>query len=212
MLFKVYDIKSYAFKKDNYVSVSIDIQPKKQSKKSAIKKSIQIESSKKSPTKDIDVNNLFSDVWTEKITHKKSPKKPVNSKRIQEIQKQLHTVKKNNVKPITQNVNKIDYENKDTDSEQTSTANEVNEYLAKIQSIVYQNFFVPPNSEGNSVKTVIELDPYGKLLDFRVLTYSSNQALNEEVDKIKKRLQHIVFPINPEHKSTKTVVILVSKE
>jgi protein TonB len=212
MLFKVYDMKSYALKKDNYVSVSIEIEPQKNIMKKAVSSSVQIQSSSNEKTKNIDVNDLFSDVWTQKITHKQTPKKPVNSKRIQEIQKQLHTTKENKVKSLTKSVKSIDYESKNTESKESSTANEVNEYLAKIQSIVYQYFNVPPNSEGNSVKTVIELDPFGKMLDFRVLTYSSNEALNREVDKIKERLRHVVFPVNPKHTNTKAVVILISKE
>ncbi|WP_297443630.1 TonB C-terminal domain-containing protein [Sulfurimonas sp.] len=205
-------MKTYALKKDNYVSVSITLPKEISHRKKTLSHSIQIQSSQEAETKNIDVNSLFSDVWTQKISHKKSPKKPINSKRIQEIQKQLHTTKENEVKSVIQSVNKINYESKEAEEESTSTANEVNEYLAKIQSIVYQYFNVPPNSQGNSVKTVIELDAFGKLVDFRVLNYSSNQALNEEVDKMKDRLQNVVFPVNPQHINTKTVVILISKE
>ena len=212
MLFRVYDIKTYAFKKENYVSVSIEIQPQKKQSTKVAAKNIPIQSTTDKQTKNIDVNNLFSDVWTQKISHKKTPEKPVNSKRIQEIQKQLHIKKEKQLKSLTKSINKINYEDNNHEEKASSTANEVNEYLAKIQSIVYKYFNVPPNSEGNSVKTVIELDPFGKLLDFRVLTYSSNEALNTEVDKIKERLQHVVFPVNPQHRKTSTVVILISKE
>ena len=95
---------------------------------------------------------------------------------------------------------------------QNSTADEVNEYLARIQAIVYSHFRVPVNSEGNSVKTVIELNTLGKVLDFRVLNYSPNEALNAEADKIRERLIYITFPKNPEKKSSRTIVILISKE
>ena len=93
-----------------------------------------------------------------------------------------------------------------------STAKEVNEYLAKIQAIVYRYFTVPPNSEGNSVKSVIEINAFGKMSDFRILKYSNNSALNDEVDKIKERLLNVNFPINPQHKSSRTIVILISEE
>jgi len=56
------------------------------------------------------------------------------------------------------------------------------------------------------------INTLGRLVDFRILTYSENQALNDEVDKIKQRLQSVIFPINPQNKSSDTIVILRSKE
>lgn len=102
----------------------------------------------------------------------------------------------------------------DSDKEQkaASTAQEVNEYLAKIQAIVYQYFHVPANTQGHSVKSVIELNALGKMIDFRILNYSQSSALNAEVDKIKERLKNVVFPVNPQNRSSRTVVILISKE
>ncbi|RLA70493.1 MAG: hypothetical protein DRG30_09210, partial [Epsilonproteobacteria bacterium] len=93
-----------------------------------------------------------------------------------------------------------------------STANEVNEYLAKINALVYQHFNPPQNSQGNSVKAVIELSAIGKVLDFRILSYSSSNSLNQESDKVKESLKRVVFPVNPENKSSRTIVILTSKE
>ncbi len=212
MLFQVKDIKSYGLKKENYISVSITLENSKSVKKTFQSSSPTIVSSKIKTSKNIDVNNLFSDVWTQKISHK-IVKRKVNSKRINEIQKQIKLKENNKVQSIEKSFEKLHQIAEDSSkSNAPSTANEVNEYLAKIQSIVYQHFRVPANSEGNSVKTVIELDPFGKMIDFRVLNYSSNEALNSEVDKIKERLQNVVFPLNPEHKSSKTIVILISKE
>ena len=213
MLFKVSDIKTYGFKKKNYIAVSIDIAPVKStvSKHKHSSSAVPIASQANTPTKNIDVNNLFSDVWTQKITHKVK-KREVNSKRISEIQKQIKLQK---TLPIKSSESSLDTsENAENKKEQKSesSANEVNEYLAKIQAIVYQHFNVPPNTEGNSVKTVIELDPFGKVLDFRVLNYSASKELNREVDRIKDRLKNVVFPINPKGKSSKTIVVLISKE
>ena len=183
----------------------------KQAKK--IQKSIKKATSQPTQSqknKNIDVNNLFSDVWTKKIDVKH--KKRQNSKRIQQIQKKISLTKENKVASVVQKMNKLENSDTQTEQEATSAANEVNEYLAKIQDIVYQHFNVPQNSEGNSVKTVIELDAFGKLLDFRVLQYSANEALNQEADLIKERLKNVVFPLNPQHKNSKTIVILISKE
>ena len=201
MLFSSSKINSYALNKNTFVSISLDnIKTKKLLTTKApssiiqpIKKPVDI------PSENVDVNDLFSDVWTKKISKKKE--KPKNLKRIAQLQQQI---------PLSQkNVSQIKEQKQIPAS---SNAEEVNEYLAKIQAIVYEHFNVPANSEGNSVKTLIELTSLGKLIDFRVLTYSSNDALNEEVDKIKKRLLNVIFPINKQNNSTRTIVILTSKE
>jgi len=208
MLFSSQEKKSYALTKKNYVSVSI-INPKKISKFSSSVSASQ--STSKSVSKDIDVNDLFSDVWTQKIAHKPKTKK-VNSKRIQDIAKKIKVSDTNDVNSLSEKIKKIDESKDNQDKKSVSAASEVNEYLAKIQSIVYQYFNVPPNTEGYSVKTIIELDSLGRLIDFRVLNYSANVALNDEVDKIKDRLKNVVFPKNPHNSSSKTIVVLISKE
>ena len=203
-------IDQFALKKDNYISISMDIHP--QDTKSA-KKSLQptpIESSVSELPQDVDVNDLFSDVWTKKIQKKKA--QPKDSKRILELQKKIKTTESNSVDSLSDKLNDLDSKKTDKENSQTSTANEVNEYLAKIQALVYRYFNVPPNSEGSSVMAYIELSSIGKVIDFRILTYSANDALNAEVDKIKNRLQNVVFPINPQNKSFGTKVILKSKE
>ena len=213
MLFKVSDIKTYGFKKKNYISVSVDIASAKSSvvKHKRSSSAVAVASQTKTPSKNIDVNNLFSDVWTQKITHKVK-KREVNSKRISEIQKQIKLQRTLPVKSSEKSLDREENVESKNEEKSVSSANEVNEYLAKIQAIVYQHFHVPPNTEGNSVKTVIELDPFGKVLDFRVLNYSASEALNHEVDRIKDRLKNVVFPTNPKGKSSKTIVVLISKE
>ena len=210
MIFQVQDIKTYGFKKKSYISVSLTTTPKKKSIAKiapSVKKIATTRAS--SSSKGIDVNNLFSNVWTQKIQNKVKRRK-VNSKRISEIQKQIKLQKNNEVKPLVKTDEQLEKKNKSINAE--SSANEVNEYLAKIQAIVYKHFNVPPNTEGNRVKTLITLDPFGKMLDFKVLTYSASKALNNEVDRIKERLKNVVFPMNPSGKTTTTIVTLISKE
>jgi protein TonB len=207
MMFNVSKTKTYGYKKANYISVSIKMTNSKHTPKKKASKSIATTAK---AVKNVDINNLFSDVWTKKINN--TVKKPENKRRIQQIQKKISTSKQNNVESVTQKLHTMQASHTISEEEATSTANEVNEYLAKIQDIVYQHFNVPPNSEGNSVKTVIELDPFGKLIDFRILSYSNNEALNQEADMIKERLKNVVFPVNPQNRSSKTIVILISKE
>ena len=212
MMFKPSKINSYALKKDNYISISLvtpkiqKAEPKHQKKVSQTQVSVPAES------KNIDIDDLFSDVWTKKIVKTEKHKKSNNSKRILDIQKKIKTTQDNNVKSISEKVNNLENIKTNNESEASSSAQEVNEYLAKIQAIVYKYFKVPHNSEGNSVKTVIELNAFGKVLDFRILSYSSNEALNNEADKIKAKLEDVVFPKNPQNKPSRTVVILISKE
>jgi len=210
MLIGSSQIDSYALKKDNFISISMDIQPKKS--KSA-KKSVQptpVESAVSDIPQDVDINDLFSDVWTKKIQKKKV--QPKDSKRIIDIQKKIKTTEANSVESISQKVNDLDNAKTSDENSPASSANEVNEYLARIQALVYKYFNVPSNSEGYSVMAYIELNSIGKVMDFRILTYSANEALNAEVDKIKDRLRSVVFPINPQNKSFSTKVILRSKE
>jgi protein TonB len=210
MLFSSSKISSFALKKDNYISISLNmIQTKsKQHKKST--KASKVASQIPKISKNVDINNLFSDVWTKKIRPTK--RKPKNSKRIQEILKKISTSKENSTQQHIQKTNENENIKSNEATNPSATANEVNEYLAKIQALVYKYFIVPPNSEGHSVKALIELNALGKVLDFRVLNYSDNEALNREVDQIKERLINVVFPINKQNRATKTVVILTSKE
>jgi len=210
MMFQTSKIDSYALSKDKFISVSIELPPVVQTKPKSNEKSAVVQEETENVSKNIDVNDLFSDVWTKKIVQKKE--KTVNSKRIQEIQKKIKKVESNDVKSIAEKVNNLDNVASNEQKDSSSTANEVNEYLAKIQALVYQHFNVPANTEGNSIRSVIEIDALGKVVDFRILNYSANLALNEEADKIKDRLKNVIFPVNPQNRSSRTIVILISKE
>lgn len=211
MLFTPSKSLSFAMKKDTYISISLEVPKEKSSRPKKIEKAAAQEAIVE-PKKNIDVNNLFSDVWTKKIEPKKETPKPKNTKRLLDIEKKIKTSKSNDVQSLSEKVNDLEKVDTKNEAQASSTAEQVNEYLAKIQAIVYQYFRVPQNSQGSSVKTVIELNSLGKVLDFRVLSYSNNEALNREVDQIRGRLMHVIFPKNPEHKSSKTIVILISKE
>jgi len=238
-LFNKTETKTYALNKDNFVSISLDSVPSKtkpskqktqktkseptppapdksvESKPTPPKPAQKVES-KPTPqkptetTETVDVNDLFSNVATKKVIQKES--KPTDSKRISQIQQQIKGAESNNVKSVSKSQSKSQEADSQKDSPSASTASEVNEYIAKIQAIIYQNYHVPANTHGNSVKVVVELNAFGKLIDFRILNYSNNSELNAEADKIKDRLRNIVFPMNPDKKSFRTIVILESQE
>lgn len=210
ILFDANLIKKYGLKKENFVSISlntVNIPEQKQIIKSSTPQFVPAKTQEVS--KNIDVNDLFSDVWTQKIDHTNTKPKEINSKRIQEIAKRVKNSEDNDVESISEKLNSLDASSASKEKQSTSSADEVNEYLAKIQALVYENFNPPANSEGNVVKIVIELDALGKMLDLRILNYSSHDGLNQEADRIKERLRSMIFPKNPEHKSFRAIINLI---
>ncbi len=210
MLFSKSNIDIYALKKDNYISISLEMPEIQTSAKKSVSTPI-IKDSAIEPN-DVNVDDLFSDVWTKSINKPKKIEPKVDNKRLLEIGKKSKKIDKNIVKPISEKSTDNSAVEKSDDSQKLSTANAVNEYLAKIQALVYQNFVPPQNSQGHSVKAVIELSAIGKVMDFRILTYSANSSLNDECDKIKDRLIGVLFPANPQNKSGSYIVMLTSKE
>jgi len=204
MMFSSSKIDIYALKKDNYISISLELPKLQTSSTKSVTTPVE-EQSIVEPS-DVSIDDLFSDVWTKNIKKKKKIEKKVDNKRLQEIGKKSKKIDKKSVKPIVEKVNSNNAIQKSDDSQKDSTANEVNEYLAKIQALVYENFNPPPNSQGYSVKAVIELSSIGKVMDFRILNYSTSSSLNDECDKIKQRLMGVLFPINPQKKSFTTIV------
>ncbi|MCF6310100.1 MAG: TonB C-terminal domain-containing protein [Sulfurimonas sp.] len=206
-------VKSFALKKDNYISVSL-ITPKisSNSAKKSVQKQIVKEKVKAVETKEIDIDNLFSDVWTKSIKKTEKTEKKVNKRRLLEIQKKINKSNENRVESISKKLQRMDAPKVKNESVKTSTASEVNEYLAKIQALVYEYFYPPQNSQGNSVEAIIELSPIGKVYDFRILRYSSSSELNSECDKIKDRLMGVIFPENPDNSSGTYTITLTSKE
>ncbi len=209
MMLSKTEVRTFALKKDNYISISLDIVP---SPTKTIKKIISIpkkEVQSVKETQEVDIGDLFSDVFTKDIS-KIVKKKKIDNKRLELIQKKIKKSTNNTVKEVSQAITNNDANVVDTQTKKSSSGDEVNEYFAKIQGIIYKYFIPPANSGGNTVKIIIELSSIGKVIDFRILTYSANRALNDECDKIKNRLLGVLFPINPENKSFKTIVNITS--
>ena len=207
------DVKQFALKKDNYISVSITT-PKVETKsaKKSVTKPVERQVDTPLKQREVNIDNLFNDVWTKSIKPTKKEPKKVDKRRLQAISKKIKKTQNNKVESISQKVKNIQSSKVDSKPQKTSTANQVNEYLAKIQALVYNHFYPPQNSQGHTVRAVIKLSAIGKVLDFRILNYSANEALNNECDMIKDRLLGVVFPINPENMSGNYTIVLTSKE
>jgi len=87
----------------------------------------------------------------------------------------------------------------------------VNEYKGKIQGIIYANFHPPGGTEGFSARVRITLSGDGKLLSYRVISYSRSALFNAEVDWLKERLGHVALPVNPNGDEAVFEIILTAK-
>lgn len=223
LLIKSDQVKQYALKKDSFISVSInisDIKPARHDTKKPDIKPVEKpqpaqSSAATSPQSVPDVASLFSDVWTQKVANKpkKEQIKP-DTKRLSAIEKRLKTTKSETSQIASEKLEKLSLKRPPAElvGTSSSSAKEVNEYLAKIQAFVYEHFYPPMNSEGNSAKIRIWLDGYGRLKDYRVLAPSGSTAFNSEVDALKKRLKRLDFPRHPKREAITIDIILTAKE
>ncbi|WP_345993795.1 TonB C-terminal domain-containing protein [Sulfurimonas sp. HSL-1716] len=210
VLFSSQQIKSYALQKNDAITVSIVMQtrPVNESKKN---NSDQIEKNE-APK---DVSSLFSSVWTksvDKISEKKADS--IDKNQLLRLTKKIKRSSKNDVESIKEKVENTKFAKADVQvtSDEGSSGQEVNEFLAKIQGEIYNNFFPPQNTQGQSAKVLIRLGADGTVLDFIILSYSADETFNGEVDRLKNRIDMLKFPENPENRSGSYTIILKAKE
>jgi len=212
-IFYIQKPKTFGMTKKTYISISLenikDVRKTKSSvKKETTQKKVKTKVKKNVPDaveEDIDIDDLFDNVWTKKI-NKKNVKK-TDIKRLEKIKKSIDLNK-----VLKKDDSKLKKGKNSTKSKSSlSSGEEINQYLGKIQAIVYNNFNPPPNSQGNSVEALIVLSPLGRLIDFRILRYSKNEALNVECDKIKERLKNVVFPKNPKNEKISYKILLIAE-
>lgn len=195
--------KVYGLKKENYIAVSIALTPQKKSSNNAKPKP------KATPTKAVEpvkaektpeISDLFKSVSSQQINTK--PKKAVkesDTKRLAAIEKRIKTADKSQKQDAKKKIEALDLvkPSAEISGASSSSAEEVNEYYAKIQALIYDNFFPPASTEGSVAIVKIWIDANGKLLDFRVLTPSGNLLFNEEVGLMSERLKAVKFPKSP---------------
>ncbi len=136
----------------------------------------------------------------------------IDSKRYNEIARKVKASKENKVESFSEKISKITNSKDSSENEQTSSADEVNEYLAKIQATIYNHFNPPSNTQGKSAQVVIEFSAIGKMIDFRILRYSDSDSFNEEIRRVKERLKSVVFPKNPNNMNYTLTTNIISKE
>ena len=226
-LFSMKSAKSYALTKDTSINISLvsDTQKKDIEKKITDETPmVKTEESKEketsvtkndTPSKQEDVSSLFSNVSTKSAEIKKSDKvAKIDENKLLKLTKKVDTVSKNDVVSLKQKIDNTKFSKADVKvtSQSSSTGAEVNKYLAKIQGQIYDNFFPPSNTQGQIAKVLIKLSVDGRVMDFRILSYSGNEFLNAEVDRLKIRVLNLRFPQNPDRKSGDYIITLVAKE
>ena len=214
VLFSSQQIKSYALKKDSSITVSIVTQ--------AVKKEVEKKVEEKKETvlpqnneNSEDISSLFSNVWTKSIKPVKEIKQTnIDENKLLRLTKKVKSVNKNDVKSLKEKVDNTNFAKADVQvkSDDSSSGEEVNEFLAKIQAEIYNNFYPPQNTQGQSAKILIRLSESGEVLDFRILTYSGDEIFNAEVDRLKNRIEMLKFPANPDNKAGNYVITLIAKE
>lgn len=211
------ETKSYGLKKDQFVSISLDmaLPTTKMSKKDMTQPAPpkQEASVSKPEASKADISSLFSNVSAQKIVYKKeAPTKTVEDTQLAQIQKRIQTTQKRE-STLSEKLESLEMTATPSGGKPSaSSADEVDAYMAEIQAIVYERFFPPPNTEGQVAIVRVWLDASGKLKDWRVISYAGNTFFNQEVDRIKSRIATISFPKNPKGVSMSIDIKLVAKE
>ena len=229
IIFHKSHIDSFAMQKDNYISVSLNMDavvpakndakpdPKPTPKEEVVPESEPVEEEIESTPDPVntDVSSLFDDVWTQSADTKVEKKvEKVDVKRLSAIEKRIKIKEHKKSQKASDAVKTLESTKPSIEvaGASVSTAPEVNKYLAKIHAQVKSKFYPPASTEGSSAKVRVNVDANGNVTGYRVLVYSGSAIFNEEVDRLKRRLMRMLFPKNPEGKSISLEIILTVEE
>lgn len=216
-------LEQFAMTQSQYVSISIDVGPPKSSSKPVIEeeqhiqdkpKPVEEEKPQSEPAHQSvpEISDLFSKVKPEK-TAKKTDDSAQKIEALSALERQM-AVRTQSTPQLAEKVKNTALAKPSVKivSNSGSTGPLVNEYHAKIQALIYANYYPPSGSQGQSARVRISLDSSGKLLGYRVMAYSGNEPFNNEVDWLKERLRSVTFPPHPDGKETVFEIILTAKE
>ncbi|MDP1784217.1 MAG: TonB C-terminal domain-containing protein [Sulfuricurvum sp.] len=156
-----------------------------------------------------EIDDLFSTVQTTKSRAK--PKE--NTKQLSELnalEEKVLTSKRDS--KLFEKVKTLDLAKSGVKMVAISSGPIVNEYNAKIQGIIYANFHPASGTEGFAARVRMTLSSDGKLLSYRVISYSGSAVFNAEVDWLKERLRQVVLPQHPQGEEAVFEIILTAKE
>jgi len=210
--------KTFALTKDTYIAVSIDITPKAKTKNNAKPK--EKPAPKPATTPEVveetpDISDLFSNVSSQKIkTKPKVVDKPIDRKLLAAIEKRTKSAKKKTTDDAKKKISELDLVKPsiEVSGASSSSGAEVNEYYAKIQALIYDNFYPPVSTEGSVAEVKIWLSESGRITDFRILKPSGSPLFNQEVERLSSRLKAVSFPKSPEGRAETLSIILTVQE
>ena len=159
-----------------------------------------------------DLSSLFGEVKTKKLVKRNKTKKAaVDDKFIKKIQKRIETkntkeIKSTQASSLVKNL-KLSKEDIKIVGDSSGV---VDEYLAKIHAEIYSKFFPPADSVGKSAKVRLEIDKYGSLVSFRVISYTGDTLFDEAVNACMNALSQ--FPVHKDNKAVSLDIILTAKE
>jgi outer membrane biosynthesis protein TonB len=156
-----------------------------------------------------EVVDLFSTVKA----IKSKPKVVDNTKQLSELNAlEEKVLKTNRDSKLFDKVKTLELAKSGVKMVSSSSGPVVNEYNSKIQGIIYANFHPASGTEGFAARVRITLSPDGRLLSYRVISYSGNAVFNAEVDWLKERLRQVGLPTHPQGEEAVFEIILTAKE
>ncbi|HZF69252.1 TonB C-terminal domain-containing protein [Sulfuricurvum sp.] len=211
-------VEQFAMTKSEFISVSLAVNNTKSTEHT--EPSPKVEESEPAPEpekpavqpeKVPEISDLFAQVKPQK-TIKKPLEDNKQNEQLNKLEKELLTHK--DMPNFTDKVNKVELAKPSVKMvvQGGSSGPIVNEYHAKIQALVYTNFHPPAGSAGAVARVRMNISGSGKLISYRILSYSGNSSFNNEVDWLRDRLSTIRFPEHPEGKDTVLECILTAKE
>ncbi|MDP3301552.1 MAG: TonB C-terminal domain-containing protein [Sulfuricurvum sp.] len=214
---------AFAMTKSDVISISLEDKPSLVSTKasqhsvpSAPEPVIEPKSVEKNPAEENEVkpvvpeiNDLFASVKVSKT----KPKTPDNTRQLSELNAlEKKILETNRDSKIFDKVKTLDLAKSGVKMMTLSSGPAVNEYNAKIQGVIYANFHPASGTEGYAARVRISLSPDGRLLAYRVISYSGNTVFNAEVDWLKERLRQVGLPPHPQGLEAVFEIILTAKE
>ena len=210
---------AFAMTKSDLISVSLDDTPIPVSK--VVTSSVPVE---QVPLKEVEkvaavaipvkeIVPAIDDLFATVKTIKSKPKPIDNSKQVSELntlEEKILTTKRDT--KLFEKVKTLELAKSGVKMVPSSTGPAVNEYNAKIQGIIYANFHPANGTEGFTGRVRISVSPDGRLLAYRVISYSGNAVFNAEVDWLKERLRQVGLPKHPQGEEAVFEIILTAKE
>lgn len=156
-----------------------------------------------------EINDLFATVKVSKT----KPKTLDNTRQLSELNAlEKKVLETNRDSKLFDKVKTLDLAKSGVKVMPPSSGPAVNEYNAKIQGTIYANFHPASGTEGYAARVRINLSSDGRLLAYRVISYSGNAVFNAEVDWLKERLRQVGLPPHPQGLESVFEIILTAKE